>query len=221
VNRTHRVLWLALVALVAEACTGCSWFHHRTDYYNKATETRPLEVPPDLDAPATSTELVVPPTSGAVTPASPQTNAAPPEGLATGATAAAPSTILTAGGLHVADTPEHTWQRVGLALERAQVGTISARDESAHSYTLEVAGLAATQPVPAPQEHHWYTRILHPFGGGNSAAPAQQAPVSGHLTVTVTEDSGGARVNVEGNASDSAATEAARRVLEALRERLS
>jgi uncharacterized lipoprotein len=118
--------------------------------------------------------------------------------------------------LHVADSPEHTWQRVGLALERAQVGTISARDESTRSYTVEVAGLG--EPAPAAEEHHWYTRVLHPFGGGNKA---KAQPVSGHLTVRISEDKSGAKVNVEGDSSDSAAATAARRVLEVLRERLS
>ena len=106
---------------------------------------------------------------------------------------------------------------MGLALERAQVGTISARDESSKSYTVEVAGLGEPAAA-APEEHHWYTRVLHPFGG-SSKAKAQ--PVSGHLTVRVSEDKSGAKVNVEGDSSDSATATAARRVLEALRERLS
>jgi len=190
--------------LAAGLLGGCSWFHHRSDYYSKAAETRPLEVPPDLDTPVSSNELVVPQSgsaasSGAVSAAPPSAGAAP-----------VTTTSDSSSGLRVSDSPEHTWQRVGLALERAQVGTISARDESSRSYTLEIAGLAEPAPVES-QEHHWYSRILHPFGGGSKSS----GTVSGNVTVRVSQDGGGARVDVEGS------PEAARRVLAVLRERLS
>jgi len=206
--------------LAASTLGGCNWFHHRNDYYTKAAETRPLDVPPDLDTPVTSNELIVPAASASATSATTSatassTGVAPPSGSI--AASASSSTTLTGDGLHVADSPEHTWQRVGLALERAQVGTISARDESSRSYTVEVAGLG--EAAPAAEEHHWYTRVLHPFGGGGNKAKAQ--PVSGHLTVRVSEDKSGAKVNVEGDSSDSATATAARRVMEVLRERLS
>ncbi len=209
-NRIVNLHWSAAVA-VAVALSGCSWFHHRDNYYAKATEARPLEVPPDLDAPPSSGELVVP---GADRPAAPATSAPPAIGSAPPAVAASGS------GLHVADSVDNAWRRVGLALERAQVGTISARDEAAHSYTVEVAGLRAPSPPPPAEEHHWYTRILHPFGGGKSdaASATESRPVSGRLTVKVLRDGDGARVEVEGAAGDSA--EAAQRVLAVLRERL-
>jgi uncharacterized lipoprotein len=221
VNRTSTLRWSILVLLCASSLGGCSWFHHRTDYYSKAAEARPLDVPPDLDTPVTSNELIVPAattpgTAAAATPA----NALPP---AASASSIGTSTALTGDGLHVADSPDHAWQRVGLALERAQVGTISGRDETARSYTLEVSGLGAPPAAAPAEEHHWYTRILHPFGGGGSSSSSQATAqtVSGHLTVRVSQDKDGARVNVEGDSTDSATATAARRVLEVLRERLS
>jgi len=196
------------VLLAASLLGGCSWFHHKTDYYNKAAETRPLEVPPDLDTPVTSNELLVPqPGAGgaAANAASAGTvSSAPPAGVAPPVSAASDSS----SALRVSDSAEHTWQRVGLALERAQVGSISARDESARTYTVEVSGLA--EPAPEPQEHHWYSRILHPFGGGSKSQT-----VSGNVTVRVSAEGGAARVEVEGS------PEAARRVLAVLRDRLS
>ncbi len=216
-NRTSALRWSILALLSASTLGGCSWFHHRNDYYAKAAEARPLDVPPDLDTPVTSNELIVPSASTSSASASSTSIAPPAANVAAGVSSSGSSTTLTGDGLHVADSPEHTWQRVGLALERAQVGTISARDETSRSYTVEVAGLG--EPAPAADEHHWYTRVLHPFGGGGSKARAQ--PVSGHLTVRVSEDKSGAKVNVEGDSSDSATATAARRVLEVLRERLS
>jgi uncharacterized lipoprotein len=219
VNRISALRCSLLVLLVASTLGGCSWFHHRNDYYTKAAETRPLDVPPDLDTPVTSNELIVPAASatGATTSATASSSVAPPSASLAASASSGATTTFTGDGLHVADSPEHTWQRVGLALERAQVGTISARDESSRSYTVEVAGLG--EPAPAAEEHHWYTRVLHPFGGGGNKAKAP--PVSGHLTVRVAEDKSGAKVSVEGDSSDSATATAARRVLEVLRERLS
>jgi len=187
-------------------------FHHKDNYYSKAQETKPLEVPPDLDTPPASSELTVP---AAGAPSATSSTAAP-----TAASSTTPPQMSPGGdSLHVTDSVGHAWTRVGLALERAQLGTISERNETAHSYTLDVDGLKASAPA-APAEHHWYSRVMHPFGGGSSASSTSTA-VSGHLTVTVSADGEGARVDVSGASGDTNAAEAARRVLNALRERLS
>ena len=207
-NRTLSFRWAISLIAVAGLLGGCSWFRHDNSYYVKAKQTAPLEVPPDLDTPVSSDAMAIPQSgsTGTATPAS-----------ADGVGSAPPSGTITGGGsLRIADNVDHAWQRVGIALERAQAGTISARDATAHTYTVEVAGLRATaKQTAAPAEHHWYTRILHPFGGGAKPANADTGPVSGNLTVTVSADGDGARVEVNGP------EEAARRVLEILRERLS
>ena len=211
-NRTLSVGLTLSILAAASLLGGCSWFHKHDDYYARARQSPPLEVPPDLDTPPTSNELVVPDSGNAST--------AP---VATGTTigSAPPEAVISGAELHVADSADHTWQRVGLALKRGQVGTISARDPAARTYTLEVAGLRAAAVPAAPGEHHWYSRILHPFGGGKGSPSATGSqPVSGHLTVTVSADGDGAKVDVAGPAGDSASAEAARRVLQVLRERL-
>jgi uncharacterized lipoprotein len=222
VIRTYVRSTVSVVA-VAAVLGGCSLFHHHDNYYSKAEESRPLEVPPDLEAPPAANELNVPPAGGATAaasspaPASTAPMTSPPSGAP-----AASNVTLTGAGLHVADSVDHTWQRVGVALDRAQVGTVSERDETGHSYTLEVSGLrAAATPAPEP-EHHWYTRILHPFGGGSSSSSSasNSQPVSGRLNVKVIGEGDGSRVDVEGTSNDTQSTEAARRVLDALRERL-
>ena len=199
-----RSTFLAVISIALLG--GCSMFHHHDNYYSKAQETKPLEVPPDLDTPPTSNELTVPTAGSAAASSSAATSSSAP-----------PQVSPSGDSLHVADSVGHAWTRVGLALERAQVGTISERNEAAHSYTLDVEGLKAAAPAPA--EHHWYSRIMHPFGGGSSSSSS--TAVSGHLTVTVTADGDGSRVEVSGGAGDASANEAARRVLSALRERLS
>jgi uncharacterized lipoprotein len=225
VIRTYVRSTVSVIA-VAAVLSGCSLFHHHDNYYSKAVESRPLEVPPDLEAPPATNELNVPPGGGATatTTAAPvgttstESMTSPPAGAP-----ASSSVALTGAGLHVADSVDHTYQRVGVALDRAQLGTVSERDATGHSYTLEVSGLRATTTSAEPTpEHHWYSRILHPFGGGNSSSSASSSqPVSGRLTVKVIGEGDGSRVDVEGTSSDSSSTEAARRVLDALRDRLS
>jgi uncharacterized lipoprotein len=224
VIRTYVRSTVSVIA-VATVLSGCSLFHHHDNYYSKAVESRPLEVPPDLEAPPATNELNVPPGGGAIattTPApagtsSTESMTSPPAGAP-----ASSSVALTGAGLHVADSVDHTYQRVGVALDRAQLGTVSERDAAGHSYTLEVSGLraATTSSEPTP-EHHWYSRILHPFGGNSSSSPSNSQPVSGRLTVKVIGEGDGSRVDVEGSSNDSSSTEAARRVLDALRDRLS
>ncbi|MGO4220660.1 hypothetical protein AB4Y64_02170 [Lysobacter sp. TAF61] len=50
----------ALVLVGVAAGSGCSWFRKGNDLYAQAPEMRPLEVPPDLDAPRTDTAVNVP-----------------------------------------------------------------------------------------------------------------------------------------------------------------
>ena len=119
--------------------------------------------------------------------------------------------------LHVADTVDNTWQRVGLALDRAQLGKITSKDETARSYAFEFNGTVDASNAPPP-EHHWYSRILHPFGGDQAA---KSHSVTSALRINVSDDNGGARVSVSGAADDKAAAAATRRLVEALRERLS
>ncbi|MEP6938525.1 MAG: hypothetical protein ABI846_02085 [Rudaea sp.] len=201
-----------LVAATA-LLSGCGWMHRdKVEYYKGASETRPLEVPPDLDAPTSTKALVVPGSSAAAAasmPASAATTASP------AMTPSPASLSADSTELHVADTVDSTWQRVGLALERAQLGKVTSKDEAARSYAFEFEGSVDAAAVPT--EHHWYTRVLHPFGGDKSTSRA----VKSALRINVSDDAGGARVSVGGGADDRAATAAARRVIEALRERLS
>ena len=211
--RHSLIRWSAPTLLVAVTLlSGCSWFHRDTvEYYKKAQESRPLEVPPDLDTPVTSKELVVP----GATPAAPAraTTASTAPAMAAATPTAVPPSSITAEGdaLHVADSVDSTFQRVGLALERAQFGKISSRDDAAHSYAFDFNGSVETTPAAAT-EHHWYSRILHPFGGDQAKTQTAKSA----LRINVSEDGTGARVSVSGDNNA-----AVQRVLQALRERLS
>ena len=74
-----RVLAVGLVAVAVLGTSGCKWFRKGSELYAASPENRPLEVPPDLDRPDTSTAMALPETgsvtrSATAAAASPQPN---------------------------------------------------------------------------------------------------------------------------------------------------
>jgi hypothetical protein len=160
-------------------------FSSHPDYYSKAVETRPLEVPPDLDTPPSANELVVP-------------NTGP------GAASAARSAPAVPAGteLHVDGGVQETWERVGSVLQRSKIGSVGNRDEAAHAYTFDFDAEVEAQNSG---ESHWYSAVLHHLGFGEGEH------IKHVVTVRVSDDNGGSRISVDGNGSDHAATYAAQR----------
>jgi uncharacterized lipoprotein len=197
-------IFLSIVAVIASsaAMTGCSMFHQKSDYYSTATESRPLEVPPDLDSPPNANELVVPPAAG------PGASSSAP---ATGAQAAQPATARpspASNQLLVNDSVQGTWNKVGPAIERAKIGRLSSRDDNAHTFILDFDAV-----LPKPEaEHHWYTAVFNHLGFGEGD------PIKAHLLIRVSEDGANSRVDVVGNASDKSAAAASLRVIQVLDE---
>src|SRR5690349_2185561 len=131
VRRTTAALPVMLLA--AALLGGCGFFSRhldrQDDTYRQSAQSRPLEVPPDLDSPASNAALTIPdarpvgsapsPTDAGTPPgipAAPAPGAAPP---AAAAAAAASGVVPTGDGLLVSDSLESTYRRVGLALERS------------------------------------------------------------------------------------------------------
>ena len=108
-NRTLSFRWAISLIAVAGLLGGCSWFRHDNSYYVKAKQTAPLEVPPDLDTPVSSDAMAIPQSGSTGTATQASAGSAPPAGPISGG-----------GSLRIADNVDHAWQRVGIALERAQ-----------------------------------------------------------------------------------------------------
>ena len=73
-NSNHRatrpLLFVGIASLaIVVASSGCSWFKNKT-HYQDSQEATPLEVPPDLDKPDTSSATSLPVTSSARIPTS-------------------------------------------------------------------------------------------------------------------------------------------------------
>lgn len=99
---------LVLVGLVA--ATGCSWLRKENKLYAQNQDSRPLEVPPDLDLPRTAGAIAPSASAPAVAVASPAPAAAP---AAATAVAAAPA---VANGFNVAGSRDEVFAKVGTAL---------------------------------------------------------------------------------------------------------
>jgi uncharacterized lipoprotein len=215
----------ALAILLTSGCflAGCNWFHshkHEEDYKG-SVQQRPLEVPPDLDKPNTTGALVIPEAGTAAAPAPaapgeaaptavPGTAAAPaPAGEAAAPVATAPATAVVQAGdtLHVADTVDSTWNRIGLAMEHSGAATILARDEAGRTYDVETVGQVVSKPG-------WFKKAIT-LGMAKGTTTAQV-----RLKLRVMAEGDGSKVTVEG-ANDDASKQAAQVLLSTIKQRLS
>ena len=50
-NNMLRPVVVALLIVAVAGASGCRWFRKGDDVYSQSPDTRPLEIPPDLDRP--------------------------------------------------------------------------------------------------------------------------------------------------------------------------
>ena len=189
-------------------------FHKQNDEYKKSVQERPLEVPPDLDKPNTTGALTIP-AAGSAAAAAPAVagDAAPATADVSAAPAGAPAAtvvapaILSGDALHVADTVDSTWNRVGLALERSGAATVLARDEAGRTYDVQTTGQVVSKPG-------LFKKIVT-LGMAKGSTTAQV-----RLKLRVTAEGDGSKVAVEG-ATDDASKGAEQALLATLKQRLS
>ncbi|WP_342315206.1 hypothetical protein [Lysobacter sp. FW306-1B-D06B] len=98
--------------------SGCSWFRKGSDLYAQSPETRPLEVPPDLDQPRTDTAVNVP----------------------SAAAAKAISTGQASGGFTLPIAREEAYAQVGEALAAVEGVNITSRAEALGVYDVGYEG---------------------------------------------------------------------------------
>jgi uncharacterized lipoprotein len=129
---SNRVLLAASLVAVLLAGSGCSIYHrttsifhrHNTDYV-RSQENRPLEVPPDLDTPATDPSMQIPGSRPAAAPAV--------SGVYAPGLSADP-------GFMLVDNAAGAWERIGKALERIDGVTIGRRAQLINSYEVQYKG---------------------------------------------------------------------------------
>jgi uncharacterized lipoprotein len=114
-----RPLAIAALAIAVLGATGCKWFRKGNPDYAMSSETRPLEVPPDLNLPNTAGAMQLPPTGAPTTP----------QGVAASAT-----------GFNVAGPRDEVFAKVGDALAGVEGLTIASRAQLLGSYDVAYEG---------------------------------------------------------------------------------
>jgi hypothetical protein len=115
-----RPLALATLAIAVLGVSGCKWFRKGNPDYALSAETRPLEVPPDLNLPNTAGAMKLPAVGTA--PTASQTAAA------------------SATGFNVAGTREEVFAKVGDALGGIEGLTIASKAQLLGSYDVAYEG---------------------------------------------------------------------------------
>ena len=113
-------------ALIVGLLGGCHWFGKDSDLYT--AESRPLEVPPDLDRPSIEAAMKLPPTASANQPGAP--------GAASSATTGAATPI----GFTVPGEREDIFNKVGEALAATQGLTVASRAQLLGTYDVSYEG---------------------------------------------------------------------------------
>ncbi|HEX7324696.1 MAG TPA: hypothetical protein VF292_05000 [Rhodanobacteraceae bacterium] len=198
---------IPLLVVSAVALSGCATirahnpFRHKEPQYKSATQERPLEIPPGMNAPPTTDALVIPNagsgTTAAGTAAAQAEPGTTPPSTEPATAAAGPS---TSSSLALSDTPDSVYHRVGLALARGDVGQVRAHDDSARTYQVMVDTTVTEKP-----QGGFLHRLFH---------HDHTETVQGLVVVSVVPHGTGSVINASGNAN------AVARVMAMLHERL-
>lgn len=204
---------IAVVAAATLLLGGCNWFSRNKNQteYQRATQSRPLEVPPDLDSPAGSAALTIPETRRGTVEGGTLVLGRPESAAATAPSGAPPavsasSSRINGQSLQISDTPESAWRRIGLSLGNISGAAIQSRNEAHLSYAI-------TSSIESTQRAGWFKRAI--TLGKASKKVRSDVP----LQVNVSGEGESSIVTITGDGSDAAAT-AIRNVLDRLDERL-
>lgn len=120
---------LPVALMLAASVSGCHWFKKDTGF-QKVGDARPLEVPPDLDAPDTAGAMLLPDAKpGSVTRSS----------LGAAQAAAAPASA-AANGFTVAGDRDAVFAQVGDALAKIEGLTIASKAQLLGAYDVSYGG---------------------------------------------------------------------------------
>lgn len=122
--RLTRFVTIAIVLTAVLATSGCSWFRRENKLYAGDANSRPLEVPPDLDQPRTDGAVTVP--GGSATASATATATAPSAGVSNGFT--------------VSGSREEVFAKTGEALAKIDGLTVASRAQLLGVYDVSYEG---------------------------------------------------------------------------------
>jgi hypothetical protein len=115
-----RPLAFAALAIAALGVSGCKWFKKGNPDYALSPETRPLEVPPDLNLPNTAGAMKLPPAAGQVS--------------------AQAGAVASATGFNVAGPRDEVFARIGIALGGIEGVAIASQSQLLGTYDVSYEG---------------------------------------------------------------------------------
>ncbi|WHZ18604.1 MAG: hypothetical protein OJF55_000753 [Rhodanobacteraceae bacterium] len=202
-NAPMKRIALLILLLAPVALTGCQTikahnpFRHKEPAYQSAQQEQPLEVPPGMDQPPTTEALAIP-DAGTGAAAAGMPSAQPEAGASPTVPAATRS--VSGNSLTLGDTPASAYHRVGLALERGEVGQVTAHDDNAMTYQVAVDTVVTSKP-----QGGFFHRMFH---------RSKSETVKGAVTISVAPQGSGSVVQASGN------PDAVARVMAVLQQRL-
>jgi uncharacterized lipoprotein len=123
--RTVRPLVVAALVVMAIGTSGCHWFNKRGNPYQQSAQTRPLEVPPDLDRPNTE---------GAMEVTGNGTQSVERSSMSTGQPQA------SGNGFTVAGDRDDIFNKVGTALAATEGLTVASKAQLLGTYDVSYKG---------------------------------------------------------------------------------
>jgi uncharacterized lipoprotein len=123
--RTARPLVIAAAMVLMLGTSGCHWFNKRGNPYQQSAQTRPLEVPPDLDRPNTEGAMAVP---GNGTQSVERSSMSAGQAQASGS------------GFTVAGDRDDIFNKVGAALSATDGATIASKAQLLGTYDVSYKG---------------------------------------------------------------------------------
>ncbi len=155
-----RLLLICLVVFTTLA-SGCSLLRSRAQPWAQAQQEKSLKMPPGMNVPSSAAAMHVADVSASASQIPVDNNGMPP-GIGNGTAetvVSIPGGPATSKSLVFSDTPDSVYRRVGMALQRGDVGTVTASDTSAHRYEIEVKTKGKTQP----ESRGFFSRIFSVF----------------------------------------------------------
>lgn len=122
-----RFLAVAALAVVVLGASGCSWFRKGNDLYAQSPESRPLEVPPDLNLPDTAGAMKLP---GDATQSVSRSSMAAP----------AASTVPDNTGFTVQGDRDAVFDKIGEVLASTEGVTIASKAQILGTYDVDYEG---------------------------------------------------------------------------------
>ena len=117
-----RALVVTAIAVSVLGATGCKWFRKGSELYAQSPESRPLEVPPDLDRPSADRAMALPSTASA------------------SASAGAPASSVAPIGFNVPGERDAVYAKVGEVLAGVAGVSVASKAQILGTYDVDYMG---------------------------------------------------------------------------------